>query len=256
MKESKINILCLNCGASLLGKYCAECGQASVTGRMLFSRLFTQDFLSNIFNLDRGFFRSCIDLIVRPGELVKNYLAGQRKSYFHFAGLLLILLTLDALLLGIAVNSEFTLIAQELDSSSDDSISLTGYERMYSFYKFILALMTPILALIPYLLLRNLGYFYSEHVVIAWFYLATGALVSILVRIMGALPLSTELYQAVSPVLAMLAAILTLRFYWKLSVYANYKTWSRTLRVGVSSLANILISSSVPILITWILSNY
>jgi hypothetical protein len=126
---------------------------------------------------------------------------------------------------------------------------------MYGFYKFILAFMSPLIALAPYLLFRQLGYSYAEHIVIAWFYLCIGALVSIALRLVGILPLSAEFYQIVLAASSIVLVAVALHFYWKVSVYANYKVWSRTLRVTISSFANILISGAVPTLFTWVLSN-
>ncbi len=248
---------CLNCSTVLEGDYCYKCSQASATGRMSFSRLFAKDIFASVFNLNRGFFKSCIDLIVRPGTLVKNYLSGQRKSYFHFAGLLFILLAIDALLLSVATNSELTLLASRVPSELEKSnfISLKGLERMYDFYKFTLAFITPLLALVPYFLLRKLRYFYAEHIVIAWFYLALTSLVSISSRLVGILPLSIELYQGILLAFGVVILALSVRFYWQVSVCAEYTGWSRTLRVIISSLISMLIYSAAPAYLTSAFSN-
>lgn len=236
MDTSNTQKTCLNCKSELHGIYCTECSQASSTGRMSFSRLFAEDFLASIFTMNRGFFRTCVDLIVRPGELVTKYLAGHRKSYFHFAALLLILLAIDALLLSMAINSEVTLATS--GSESSDILNAKGVERMHDFFKFALAFITPLLALIPYFLFKKLSYFFAEHIVIAWFYLAMNFLISIPSRLIGLLPISSELYWNSMLVFYLPIFALTLRFYWQISAPAEYANWSRALRVTIAGLTS------------------
>ncbi len=71
---------CRNCGAPLLGQYCSACGQR---GR---SRLITlwellRDVVGDLFELDSRLWRSIIPLLLKPGKLTKDYLAGRRVHF-------------------------------------------------------------------------------------------------------------------------------------------------------------------------------
>src|SRR5689334_9210734 len=73
---------CLNCGAQVTGKFCAECGQENLETKENFFHL-AFHFVSDYFHFDSKFFRSLIPLFSRPGFLTKEYWEGKRVRYIH-----------------------------------------------------------------------------------------------------------------------------------------------------------------------------
>jgi hypothetical protein len=71
---------CLNCGHSFKGKFCPACGQKAEVKRITFS-VFTYEILHFFTHVEKGFLRTTIDFIIRPGNTSLNYLKGKRKSY-------------------------------------------------------------------------------------------------------------------------------------------------------------------------------
>lgn len=73
---------CLNCGAPLTGKFCANCGQQNHTYA---APLWTviNDFSGNHFGFDSKFFHSILPLLFRPGFLSREYSAGRRVRYIN-----------------------------------------------------------------------------------------------------------------------------------------------------------------------------
>ncbi len=71
---------CLNCGAALSGSYCADCGQAEVTGRLRVREIL-DDAIANLFNLDSKVPRTIVGLTREPGRVAAEYVAGRRASY-------------------------------------------------------------------------------------------------------------------------------------------------------------------------------
>lgn len=71
---------CRNCGASLAGRYCAQCGQQD---RPLNPTLRTlaSDAIQHGFDLDGALLRSVRLLFTRPGLLTTELLAGRRARY-------------------------------------------------------------------------------------------------------------------------------------------------------------------------------
>lgn len=71
---------CLNCGATLTGRYCSECGQRS---RLRPLSLWAQvrELAEEIFDLDSKAWRSLRPLMSQPGRITNEYLAGRRASY-------------------------------------------------------------------------------------------------------------------------------------------------------------------------------
>jgi hypothetical protein len=72
--------ICLNCGEKLLGEYCWRCGQASTDLRRPLREL-AANFSEDVFNLDTRLLRAIGPLVLRPGFLTCEYLAGRRARY-------------------------------------------------------------------------------------------------------------------------------------------------------------------------------
>lgn len=72
---------CKNCGASSSGKYCMHCGQRMAIHRVTFGETF-RDLMDTLFSVNAPLFVTIREVIVNPGELLRNYLGGQRKKYY------------------------------------------------------------------------------------------------------------------------------------------------------------------------------
>lgn len=77
-----IALHCLNCGALLAGKFCANCGQQSHTYAAPLWPVIN-DFFGNHFGFDTKFFHSILPLLFRPGFLSREYSAGRRVRYIN-----------------------------------------------------------------------------------------------------------------------------------------------------------------------------
>ncbi|HRP16805.1 MAG TPA: DUF3667 domain-containing protein [Ginsengibacter sp.] len=73
---------CLNCGATVNGRYCSNCGQENKEPREGFWHL-AVDFVFDLFHFDGKFFSSLRYLLFRPGFLTREYMAGRRTKYLH-----------------------------------------------------------------------------------------------------------------------------------------------------------------------------
>src|SRR5438132_2568888 len=73
---------CENCGAELIGHYCAQCGQAAVDYRRSF-RYVIADVLDSFLNWDSKFFTTIAFLIIKPWRLTNEFLAGKRVRYVN-----------------------------------------------------------------------------------------------------------------------------------------------------------------------------
>ena len=71
---------CPNCGHSLAGKYCPSCGQHAVDLNVPLGK-FLAEFLRESFALDSTLFRTLKPLLLKPGFLTQEYLAGRRARY-------------------------------------------------------------------------------------------------------------------------------------------------------------------------------
>jgi len=73
---------CLNCGTTIIGKYCHVCGQENIEPKETVWHLVSH-FFSDITHFDGKVFTSMKDLILKPGFLSKEYMKGKRVSYLN-----------------------------------------------------------------------------------------------------------------------------------------------------------------------------
>ncbi|WP_029295341.1 DUF3667 domain-containing protein [Chryseobacterium hispalense] len=71
---------CLNCGHVVEERFCPHCGQENIQPKQPFYYLFTH-FIEDFTHYDGQFWKTIKYLLVRPGKLTKEYLAGKRQSY-------------------------------------------------------------------------------------------------------------------------------------------------------------------------------
>jgi hypothetical protein len=79
-KISTDNPDCLNCGARLSGQYCGLCGQRAATRLISIWQLLAEAF-GDLFELDSRLWRTLVPLLIRPGQLTRDYLLGRRARY-------------------------------------------------------------------------------------------------------------------------------------------------------------------------------
>src|SRR5437660_397041 len=73
---------CENCGAPMVGPFCAQCGQAAIDYRRSFRHIIV-DVLDSFLSWDSKFFATIGWLIARPWHLTNQFLAGRRVRYVH-----------------------------------------------------------------------------------------------------------------------------------------------------------------------------
>lgn len=71
---------CLNCGALVNGHYCANCGQET-TAHTLTLRELARDVIGEFISTNSKFFRTLRQLLLSPGTLTVDYIAGRRERY-------------------------------------------------------------------------------------------------------------------------------------------------------------------------------
>jgi hypothetical protein len=73
---------CLNCGTTVIGRYCHVCGQENIETRESFWSL-SKHFVFDILHFDGKFWHTLKYLIIRPGYVARQYCEGKRSSYLH-----------------------------------------------------------------------------------------------------------------------------------------------------------------------------
>ncbi|MDC0886170.1 DUF3667 domain-containing protein [Altererythrobacter sp.] len=70
---------CLNCQTALIGSHCHSCGQKAHLHRTLTA--FWHDLLHGALHFDGKMWRTLPKLLLKPGELTRRYIAGERASF-------------------------------------------------------------------------------------------------------------------------------------------------------------------------------
>lgn len=78
-ENGESDTVCLNCGARLNGAFCATCGQKAHVHRTLSA--IGHDVLHSVFHFDGKLWRTLPMLLLRPGELTRRYVHGERAKF-------------------------------------------------------------------------------------------------------------------------------------------------------------------------------
>ncbi|MBK9760903.1 MAG: DUF3667 domain-containing protein [Flavobacteriales bacterium] len=151
---------CKNCGASLSGAFCANCGQKADTRRIGWHWL-VHEIQHSVFHVDKGVFFTLKELFVRPGRMLGEYLEGQRKRHFPPLSLVLVLAAIYSLLFHyFKIDlTDAKLTGKELQDM-ENGMRVVG-ERYALFELGSL----PIFSFCSWLLLRRYGHNFTEHLV-------------------------------------------------------------------------------------------
>ena len=71
---------CLNCGTTLGGQYCGNCGQRA-RSRLISLWELVREAFGDLFELDSRLWQTLVPLVIRPGRLTRDYLLGRRARF-------------------------------------------------------------------------------------------------------------------------------------------------------------------------------
>jgi len=188
---------CLNCGGTINGSFCNQCGQKALDNIDRSMATLLGGFFTNLFFLDNRFFLSIRMLVTRPGTMTVDFLNGQRKKFlppvtlFLFANLIYFFLTpLTDYSLPLHDQVKWQpysptakrLIANRLN---ERGISFADYARTYNkasdnISKTVMILNIPMIALFVYLFTFRKRKFYFDSLIYS-FHFFTVFLLSICV---------------------------------------------------------------------------
>ena len=110
---------CLNCGTTVAGRYCQQCGQENIIPKQSVGGLITH-FVYDLLHFDGKFFHTLQRLLFKPGFIPKEYITGKRMSY------------LDPIRMYLFTSAVFFLIFFSLEGGGDNFVNFTGDRRSMS----------------------------------------------------------------------------------------------------------------------------
>lgn len=184
MKNKLVKIdseICRSCNTEFQGAFCHVCGQKRIYNR--FNLKESCVWVSKeIFNLDRGFFFTSKEMIIRPGVVLKEYLSGATKKYMHPFRFLFVWATINSLLtiwLGVFDDiGQIESMGFDFDEKGKQRFKETmAVIKKYS--TFIVMLGVPFMALTSHLVYRSRKLFYTEHLIVNAFAYAGSIILSV-----------------------------------------------------------------------------
>jgi hypothetical protein len=145
---------CRNCGASLVTRYCGECGQEKA--RRFNLRAVGNEAWQNWRWFELDVVKAAWRLLSRPGTVAREYVLGTRRKHVHPLKLLLIAIGVQLLLLG-QINY--------LDSQRAGVSQAMELVRAWSNWSFSLTILAIVTS--SWVLFRKRGFNLTEHLVLA-----------------------------------------------------------------------------------------
>ncbi|HEX5169726.1 MAG TPA: DUF3667 domain-containing protein [Cyclobacteriaceae bacterium] len=102
---------CLNCGTSLTGKYCSNCGQKVLPPRQTLGDLIV-NFIGSFTSFESKFFLTLRFLLLKPGLMITDYNGGKRERYYHPARMYVFLSFIFFLLFSLGPDKEVAVVTR------------------------------------------------------------------------------------------------------------------------------------------------
>jgi hypothetical protein len=170
-------IICKNCAHHYKGNFCPTCGQPATVEHIGF-KYFIHDIPHSVFHVDKGFFYTFKELILRPGKTLREYLDGKRvKHYRPFAYVLL----MSTIYILASKGFHYLEIKIEHPKGYEEKLGSSNFFKQYlSVFLFI---MIPFASLVTWLVLIKERYNYWEHFLVNTYVTAQLTLVFLLMEI-------------------------------------------------------------------------
>jgi len=179
---------CKTCGTALLGTYCHQCGQKTITERFSLRQIL-RDLVRMVTNVDNGFWFTMKELFIRPSTVIEAYLSGATRRYYDPFRYYFIIIAVSAILqlsLGTfdlqQANIRETLNPNMSEEALQQQLAIMEYVK--KFLNIIPLLILPFIALAIKWMFRKRGWNFAEHLISTTFVYGQTA-------ILGLIPLLT-----------------------------------------------------------------
>lgn len=223
---------CLNCHLEYKESYqfCPTCGQKASVHRINVHFLFHEVFHA-FTHADSGIFHLVKELALRPGEVVKEYVAGERKKYYNPFNFFLITVAISAFL-----SAYFHLF--DIDINSANPVSAMTTSRV----NWIFIASVPIQSSFTWLFFRKKKYNFAENVVFHCF-LGGFRFIFFLLIFTVFVSLFRQQYYYVLGIYLLLYMLFVI---WAARQFFEENIWLTILKVAVSFLLNqVIITSAI-----------
>lgn len=184
MQSTSKTYTCPNCGSIVTGKYCSNCGQERITGKLKVKDI-GKDVSHGIFHWDSTFFRTLKELVKHPGIFIRSYIDGKRKPYVKPFSYFIFIQTVYVILFHQLGKKYFAYINLTLNTSGTD---LARTEHLQSLINANINYLNFILPLIyafflKLFLKKKAGVNYAEGIVFSFYAFGTILIFSVIIML-------------------------------------------------------------------------
>ncbi|MFN8277200.1 MAG: DUF3667 domain-containing protein [Chitinophagales bacterium] len=157
-------VICKNCQSPVNGNYCAQCGQAADT-HDINAHFLWHDIQHGLFHFDSGIFYTLKELMIRPGNAIREFIEGKRVRHFKPISFLVIIAGLYGFL------AHWQHVGSHVELAVGDGQKTVSQvkqvmEWLINHYAFLMLLLLPFSAFGTYRAFYASGYNYAKHLVI------------------------------------------------------------------------------------------
>jgi len=158
---------CPNCNKKFTGNYCSNCGQKLQKGRFTI-KMILADFVNAVFLFDSTLYTTFKELIIKPGNMINNFLAGRRVKYLPPFQFFLLFMTIYLIILGVLGDNYFHFINEGLNSNTAVINKMEFIQDLIRKNLNVLYfLLTPVIAFYIHLLYRKTNKNFAEKLLFA-----------------------------------------------------------------------------------------
>lgn len=157
--------LCKNCGTTVYGKYCHNCGQSVTTGRINFHYML-HELQHSLFHVDKGIFYTIKELLIRPGSTIREYLSGKRVSHYKPFAFVIIMGTIYGFICYFVKVYPEESIMPTYENIDTVEFTQQSFDWVYGHYSFVMLALIPFFALGSCIVFRK-SYNYIEFLVVS-----------------------------------------------------------------------------------------
>ncbi|WP_298393932.1 DUF3667 domain-containing protein [Flavobacterium sp.] len=205
--------LCKNCEHTFEGNFCSNCGQKTNTKRLDWNYIF-DELKYTFLHLNGGLLYTCKQLLVRPGDMVREFIEGKRVKHYKPILLVFVLAGITTLLLHYSGDME---ILAQLKPQKNNPFNPKVYADILSkYYTYIQLASIPIISLCTWLGFKKWGYNYIENIIINSFAVAQSLLLGILITPIKNLCIGTSGFFIITTVLSLFTIAFQIWLYLQL----------------------------------------
>lgn len=212
------------------GNYCSRCGQHSRVARLNASS-FIREVSETVFQIERGFFKTVIDLFWRPGYAMREYLEGKRREYYKPLAYALMLSTAYFLFTNLfGLETFFGQAVTGFNAGYKEGVKgdfKLDLNVILDNYAIITLMLIPLYALAMYIAFFNKRYNILEHIAIRSFVVGQQAIIYLFFSLLFLLLGQSDLLESIAALMPIVYV-----FWVNTQLFGPNKKWKSILKTA------------------------